>query len=151
MYEIRPNKNKQGKPAYVGGEKMKNKTKQYEKELIEAIVKYKWMRWAHIDWEALSFKRATAYNHKLDDLDSIKDAFKRNRSKAVNYMLNKWITSDNATLQIAAFKICADDEDRRRLEQNYIDHTSNGDKIQQTIIVASDAGKKTLEELDAAD
>jgi len=97
---------------------MENK---YEKELLKAIEKYKWMRWAHIDWTALSMSRATAYNHKLDKLDTIKDAFEQNRSKATNYLLQKWIQSDNATLQIAAFKIVADGDDHKRLNQTYVE------------------------------
>jgi len=100
---------------------MENK---YEKELLKAIEKYKWMRWAHIDWTALNFSRATAYNYKLDKLDTIKEAFEKNRAKAQNYLLQKWIQSDNATLQIAAFKIVADNEDLRRLNQSYVEQTN---------------------------
>jgi hypothetical protein len=93
----------------------------YEEELIKAINDYKWMRWAHIDWQALSFSRATAYNHFLDKLDTIKAAFEQNRSKATNYLLQKWIQSDNATLQIAAFKIVAEEDDHKRLNQTYVE------------------------------
>jgi hypothetical protein len=100
------------------GNKMENK---YELELIKTIEKNKWMRWAHIDWLALSFSRATAYNHALDKLDTIKAAFEQNRSKATNYLLQKWIQSDNATLQIAAFKIIAEEEDHKRLNQTYVE------------------------------
>ena len=99
---------------------MKNKNK-HEAEMIKSILKFKWMRWAHIDWNALSFSRATAYNHNLDKLDTIKEAFAQNRSKATNYLLQKWIQSDNATLQIAAFKIIAETDDHKRLNQTYVD------------------------------
>ena len=109
--------------------KDEDRAKKYENELIAAIKKYKWMQWAHIDWEALSFKRATAYNHKIEQLDTIKNAFEYNRSKAVNYLLQKWINSDNSTLQIAAMRICADEETRQKLNQQYIDHTSKGEAI----------------------
>ena len=97
----------------------------YEKEFIEAIKKHKWMRWSHIDWQALSFSRPTAYNHKLEKLDTIKAAFEENRSKATNYLLQKWIQSDNATLQIAAFKIVADSDDHKRLNQSYVEQKTN--------------------------
>lgn len=105
------------------------KSEQYEKELIEAIQKHNWMRWSHIEWTALSFSRPTAYNHSLEKLDTIKEAFEINRSKGVNYLLQKWMNSDNATLQIAAMRIIADDEDRQRLNQQYVDHTSKGQEI----------------------
>lgn len=105
------------------------KSEQYEKELIDAIQRHNWMRWSHIDWSALSFSRATSYNHELEKLDTIKEAFDMNRSKGVNYLLQKWMNSDNATLQIAAMRIIADEEDRQRLNQQYIDHTSKGGEI----------------------
>jgi hypothetical protein len=92
-----------------------------EAELIQAIIKHKWMRWSHIDWQALSFSRPTAYNHELNKLDTIKGTFEQNRSKGVNYLLQKWMQSDNATLQIAAFKIIADEDDHRRLNQSYVE------------------------------
>jgi hypothetical protein len=97
---------------------MENK---YEKELLKSIEKFKWMRWSHIDWTSLSFKRSTAYSYNLDKLDTIKGAFEQNRSKATNYLLQKWIQSDNATLQIAAFKIVAEGDDHKRLNQTYIE------------------------------
>ena len=38
-------------------------------------------------------------------------------------MLNKWISSDNATLQIAAMRIISDEDLRRSLNQQYIEQT----------------------------
>lgn len=106
-----------------------SKQKEYEQELIATIKELNWMRWSHIVWETLSFSRPTAYNHKLETLDTIKDAFQENRRKGVNYLLQKWINSDNATLQIAAMRIIADEEDRQKLNQQYIDHTTGGDRL----------------------
>lgn len=93
----------------------KQKEEKYEAEMIDTIKKLKWMRWSHIDWDALSFKKSTAYNYQLEGLETIKEAFAENRSRATNYLLQKWIASDNPTLQIAAMRIVADDEDRARL------------------------------------
>jgi hypothetical protein len=102
-----------------------NKAKQqkYEAELIDMIKKKQWMRYGHIDWTALSFSMPTAYNYELEKLETIKDALAFNRSKAVHYMLQKWIAGDNPTLQIAAMKIVADDADRIKLVQQQIDST----------------------------
>lgn len=107
----------------------KAKADRYEAEMIDAIKKHKWMRWSHIDWEVLPFGRSTAYSHGLDKLDTIKDAFAQNRHKATNYLLQKWIQSDNATLQIAAMRIVADEDDRQRLNQQYVDHTTKGKEV----------------------
>jgi len=105
------------------------KQKQYEEEMLKFIKTHKIMQWSHMIWKSLSFSRATAYNYQLDKLDTIKDAFEVNRNDAANYLLQKWIKSDNATLNIAAMRIVADDESRRKLNQSYVDHTTNGKNV----------------------
>ena len=110
-----------------------DKSISYEKALLAAINKHRWMRWAHIDWTVLSFSRRTAYEHRLHESHTIKDLFEENRSKGVNYLLQKWMSSDNATLQIAAMRMIASDEDRQRLNQQYIDHTSDKKEIKVII------------------
>ena len=65
-------------------------TKDYEQELLEIIEDRKIAFFDHC-FAFTSFSRATAYNHQLDKLDSIKDLIKKNRVKAKNYLLNKWI------------------------------------------------------------
>ena len=82
----------------------------YKNELMDAIQRYKFMRWEHIQWDALSFSRSTAYNYGLNEMDDIKEALLENRKKAVNYLLNKWIKSENATLQIAAMRMIAESQ-----------------------------------------
>jgi hypothetical protein len=126
------------------------KQKKYEKSLIRSIKQFKWMRWSHIDWKSLDFSRATAYLYHLDKLDTIKECFSNNRNHAVNYLVQKWIASDNPTLQIAVMRIVAEEEDRQRLNQQYIDHTSKGerlfDKVTINIIDGSD-GDESIETL----
>lgn len=123
-------------------------SKKYEEELLKAIKRHRWKRFGHIDWSVLSFCRATAYNYGLENLDSIRDALAENRIIAVNYMLDKWIESENPTLQIAAMRMVADDEDRKRLNQHDVDVTSGGQPFKPTIVVATEAGKELLEKLD---
>lgn len=120
-----------------------SKTDKYKAELLDVIKKHKI---AFIDhcFAFTSFSRSTAYEHNLDKSDDIKNAIAQNRVKAKNYMLNKWIASDNATLQLAAYRLCADPEEHQKLNQQYIDHTSKGEKIQPAPIVfydSDDAGK----------
>jgi hypothetical protein len=121
------------------------KTKQYEDELLKVIQTKKIAFFDHC-FAFTTFSRATAYNHGLDKLDTIKAAIDNNRVSAKNYMLNKWIASDNATLQISAFRLLSNSEEHKKLNQQYIDH-SNEDgtlKPQPQIIVAD---QKTKEEL----
>jgi len=80
--------------------------------------------------------RATAYNHNLDKLDTIKEAIYEKKRKGVTTMLSKWIKSDNPTLQISAMKIICDPEEHKKLQQNYTDVTSNSETITQPIQVS---------------
>jgi hypothetical protein len=112
-----------------------NKQKEKENQLLNVITQKKWMRWSHIDWNVVGFSRQTAYVYELDKSDIIKDRMAENRSKAVDYLLQKWIASDNATLQIAAMRIVAEEDDRQRLNQQYIDNTTKGEKIENRLQV----------------
>lgn len=96
---------------------MKDKAKKYEEEILKVIKEKKIAFFDHC-FGFTSFSRATAYNHSLDKLDSIKDAIADNRVTAKNYMLNKWIAGDNPTLQIAAMRLLSDSEEHRLLNQN---------------------------------
>ena len=98
------------------------KQKAYEKELLEIIEDRKIMFFSHA-FVYTSFSLATAYNHGLEKLETIKNALAKNRASGVTYMLNKWIGSDNATLQIAAMRIISDEEIRRSLNQQYLEQT----------------------------
>ena len=102
--------------------KLTEKQKAYEKELLKIIKERKIMFFSHA-FAYTSFSLATAYNHGLEKLETIKEALAKNRASGVTYMLNKWIGSDNATLQIAAMKIIADEELRRSLNQQYLEQT----------------------------
>lgn len=77
----------------------------------------------------LPCSRATFYNKELDKLDSIKEALVNNKLKMKNALRRKWYDSDNATVQIALYKILSDEDELRRLAGQYIDHTTGGDKF----------------------
>lgn len=108
---------------------MDSKAKKYEKELLEAIKRHKLMRFDHAFGGFVSFSRRTAYEYNLHELHEIKEALFQNRSKGVNYLLQKWIQSDNATLQVAAMRLICESEDHQRLNQQYTDITSGGEKM----------------------
>ena len=98
------------------------KTKeQHEKEILDIIVKHKIMKINHIFQHYTDLQHSQFYNLGLDKSESIKEAIATNKSKAVSYMLNKWVGSDNATLQISAFKVLCEDEDRKKLSMQFIE------------------------------
>jgi predicted transcriptional regulator YheO len=119
---------------------MENETinTQHEKSIIEAIEKHPIFSFKDIFVYYKGCSRATAYNHNLDKLDSIKEAIYSNRRKGVSSMLSKWIISQNSTLQLAAMKMICEPDEHKKLQQNYTDHTTDGDKIQSTTIVFKD-------------
>ena len=98
------------------------KTKeQHEKEILDVIIKHKIMKIQHIFQHYTDLASAQFYNLELEKSESIKEAIQTNKSKAVSYMLNKWVGSDNATLQISAFKVLCEDEDRKKLSMQFVE------------------------------
>lgn len=94
---------------------------QHEKEITEVIIKHKIMKIDHIFTHYVDLQHSQFYNLDLDKSETIKEAIRTNKSKAVSYMLNKWVGSDNATLQISAFKVLCEDEDRKKLSMQFIE------------------------------
>lgn len=109
---------------------LSRKAKKYEKELLEVIKSKKIAFFDHC-FGFTSFSRTTGYEYKLNESDAIKEAIAQNRGTAKNYMLNKWIASDNPTLQISAMRLLSDTEEHKKLNQSYTDHTTNGKEITQ--------------------
>jgi hypothetical protein len=98
------------------------KTKeQHEEQILNIIVKNKIMKINHIFQHYTDLQHSQFYNLELDKSESIKEAITTNKSKAVSYMLNKWVGSDNATLQISAFKVLCEDEDRKKLSMQFVE------------------------------
>ena len=112
------------------------KTKeQHEKEILDIIVKNKVMKISHIFQHYTDLQRAQFYNLELDKSDIIKEAIAKNKSKAVSYMLNKWVGSDNATLQISAFKVLCEDEDRKKLSMQFVESENKHELKEFTVRV----------------
>ena len=107
---------------------MTPKQKKYSDEALEVIKKHKIAKIDHV-WGFTSFSKTTAYAHKLNESNDIREALEDNRNKAKNYLLNKWIASPNATLNVAAYRLLSTSEEHKLLNQSYIDHTTSGEKL----------------------
>jgi hypothetical protein len=94
---------------------------QHEREILDVVIKHKIMKIQHIFQHYTDLASAQFYNLELEKSESIKEAIQTNKSKAVSYMLNKWVGSDNATLQISAFKVLCEDEDRKKLSMQFVE------------------------------
>ena len=91
----------------------------HEKGILEAIQKHPIFCFNDIFVYYEACSRATAYNHNLDKLDSIKEAIYKNRRKGVTSLKAKWLKSENATLQLAAMRLICDPDEHSALNQNY--------------------------------
>ena len=58
---------------------------------------------------------ATFYNLELEKLETIKDALEEKRIKIKSKLRKKWYDSDNATVQIALYKLIGTDEESDRI------------------------------------
>lgn len=76
----------------------------------------------------------TYYNHGLHEENELKERLEKNRITTKNAMRRKWFNSDNATLQVALMKMIASVEERQKLSQSYVDHTSGGDKLNVALV-----------------
>lgn len=78
----------------------------------------------------LPCSKKTFYNHKLPDLPDIKEALETNKVTEKVKMRKKWADSDNATLQIAHYKLISGNDERRKISLNYNEHVGkDGEKL----------------------
>ncbi|MCL6272536.1 hypothetical protein M3P19_00865 [Muricauda sp. 2012CJ35-5] len=76
----------------------------------------------------LPCSRSTFYSHfpaDSDELDELKEILGKNRIALKVELRKKWRESDNATLQMALMKLIATNEERKKLSQTYLDHTTD--------------------------
>lgn len=69
----------------------------------------------------MGIPRQTFYAHKLDKIDTIKEGLEQNKISKKSKMRRKWEESDNATLQIANYKLLGTKEELERLSKQSID------------------------------
>lgn len=103
------------------------KRDKYEKEILEVIRKNKICRISHIFAFYAGIQSAQFYNLGLEKSEVIEKALFKNRTGATYYLLNKWIQSDNPTLQIAAMRLVCSKEEHQLLNQQYVSHEHSGD------------------------
>lgn len=124
------------------------KTSYLEKKAIEAIEKYK----LFFIEDVVSFLpcgKVTFYEHKLNELNSIRELLEKNKVEIKVGLRSKWYKSDNPTVQLALYRLTCEEDERRKLAMNYQELTGAGGKdlIPQTIIVKDQETKTDLEKL----
>lgn len=89
----------------------------------------------------IGIDKTTFYRHfEIDSNDYNELSYLLNENKIALKvgMRKKWYDSDNATMQMALYKLCSTQEEHRKLQQNYTDITSDGEKIIAPTALLSD-------------
>lgn len=108
-------------------------TKELEKKAIEAIDKHN-LFFIEDVVAYLPCSKTTFYAKGLHESNELMEKLETNRMHTKNALRKKWFASDNATLQMALMKIIASNEERQKLSQTYVDHTSGGDKLNVALV-----------------
>ena len=106
-------------------------TKELKKKAIEAIKKNKLIFIEDIA-AMLGINKTTLYNHfpiDTDDFNELTTLLNENKISLKVSLRKKWFDSDNATTQMALYKLCSTPEEHKMLQQNYTDVTSNNEAI----------------------
>lgn len=85
------------------------------------------------------------YSNELNDL---KEMLEQNKIRTKSAIRAKLFKGEKAAELLALYRLICTPEERQMLNQQFVDHTTQGDKIEQrTIIVADNDTKKLLDEL----
>ena len=113
-------------------------TKVLKQKAIEAIKKNKLIFIEDIA-AMLGINKTTLYNHfpiDTDDFNELTTLLNENKINLKVSLRKKWFDSDNATTQMALYKLCSTPEEHKKLQQNYTDVTSNNETINNPIQVS---------------
>ncbi len=125
---------------------MRKTKEKYEADIVQVIKDNKIMFIQHIFGVYTAIGSSQFYKLGLHQSEAINTAIQRNRMQGCNYMVNKWIGSENPTLQVAAYRLICTEDERRNLNQSYIDHTTKGSPLQQPI--TPEQGRQFMKELE---
>lgn len=96
-------------------------TKELKERILKLIEKENLLTLEEV-YTFAKISSSTLYDHfPKDSKDSkdIKEALRNNKTRVKHSQKAKWYKSDNATLQIALFKLCSTEEERKRLTSSY--------------------------------
>jgi hypothetical protein len=85
-----------------------------------------------------------------NELDTIKELLEQNKVNE-KIALRKLFKEGASSEKLALYKLICTDTERKSLSMNHIDHTSDGEKLQSTIIVTNQRAKDNLELLENED
>jgi hypothetical protein len=114
-----------------------------EIELLDIIERENIIMYSHCFGFA-SFSMSNAYNYELEKLESIKSAIKKNRANEKVGMIKDWKYNTSPAVQIARYRLMADEEELRLLTVNNVESKN------KTEITITPADVSTLDPADAS-
>ena len=116
---------------------MKNMTK-YNKDKIfqqsKELIVEKGLVFIEEIIDFLPISKPTFYEYfkiDSDELNEIKDLINVNKTNTKIVLRKKWKESENATLQLALYRLLSTEEEHKKLNQSSVDVTTQGEKINQ--------------------
>ena len=106
-------------------------TKILKEKAIDAIKKNKLIFVEDI-CAMIGISKPTFYDRfkvDTDDFNELTSLLDENKISLKVSLRKKWFDSDNATTQMALYKLCSTDVEHKKLQQNYSDVTSKGESI----------------------
>lgn len=91
--------------------------KELEEKALKAIELHKIAKVSYIA-PYLPCALSTFYGHELEKSEKIKEALNLQKINRKQKLLKRWEESENATLNIAAFKLLADEDELERLNNS---------------------------------
>lgn len=92
----------------------------------------------------LPITKATLYDYfpvDSDELNTLKGLLEENKTKTKSSIRAKLFKSQKAAELLALYRLICTKEEHQLLNQQYIDHTSNGEKLQAPQIVFTNENK----------
>lgn len=119
--------------------------KEIEEMALNAIAEYELLSIVDLA-SILPISRTTFYNKGINKLDSIKKAFEKNRMSIKSKLRKQWADSDaSATVQIALYKLAANEDELQRLTSSRHELTGKDGK---DLVEKPDLSKLTDAELE---
>ena len=125
-------------------------TKILKAKAIEAINKNKLIFVEDI-CAMIGVVKSTYYLHfpiDSDDSNELSKMLEENKISLKVGLRKKWFESDNATTQMALYKLCSTPEEHKKLQQNYTDVTSEGRIVAYNAVVSKEEAKAISDALE---
>lgn len=106
-------------------------TKVLKQKAIEAIKKNKLIFIEDV-CAMIGIAKSTYYDHfkeGSDDSNELNTILNENKISLKVSLRKKWFDSDNATTQLALYKLCSEPDELKRLSTSHVDMTTNGKDI----------------------